>query len=181
MGLIKELVYRLRGEVTTEKLIKRGMKVGKNFSRQNNVILDPGHCWLIEIGDNVTLAPRVIILCHDASPQRFIKCTKVGKVVIGNNVFIGAGTVILPGVKIGDNVIVGANSTITKDIQNNSVVVGTPAKIISSTDEYLKKIEEDIKTSPCYGIEYTLYGGIDENKKKHQEEELSKVKRGYIK
>ena len=101
MGLIKELVYRLRGEVTTEKLIKRGMKVGDNFSRQNNVILDPGQCWLIEIGDNVTLAPRVIILCHDASPQRFIKCSKVGKVVIGNNVFVGANTAILPGVKIG--------------------------------------------------------------------------------
>ena len=47
MSLIKELVYRLRGEYTTEKLIKMGMKVGGDFGRLNGVILDPSHCWLI--------------------------------------------------------------------------------------------------------------------------------------
>ena len=96
MGLIKELLYRVRGEYTTEKLIKMGMKVGKNFKRLNGVILDPSHCWLIEIGDNVTMAPRVHILCHDASTKTFLNCTKIGRVTIGNNVFIGAESVILP-------------------------------------------------------------------------------------
>ena len=73
MKWIKEAVYRLRGEYTTEKLVKMGMKVGKNFGRLNGVILDPSHCWLIEIGDNVTLAPRVHILCHDASTKQFLE------------------------------------------------------------------------------------------------------------
>ena len=72
MNLIKELLYRIRGEYTTEKLVSMGMAVGQNFSRLNGVILDPAHCWLITIGDNVTMAPRVHILCHDASTKQFL-------------------------------------------------------------------------------------------------------------
>ena len=95
MSIIKEFIYRLRGDYTTEKLIKMGLKVGKNFGRLNGVILDPSHCWLIEIGDNVTMAPRVHILAHDASTKTFLDYTKIGKVTIGNNVFIGADSVVL--------------------------------------------------------------------------------------
>ena len=53
MGILKEILYRIRGEYTTEKLISMGMKVGQNFGRLHGVILDPSHCWLIEIGDIV--------------------------------------------------------------------------------------------------------------------------------
>ncbi|WP_346676740.1 DapH/DapD/GlmU-related protein [Erysipelatoclostridium sp. An173] len=130
MGFVKEIVYRLRGEYTTDKLVSMGMTVGKNFKRLNGVILDPSHCWLISIGNNVTMAPRVHILCHDASTKQFLNYTKIGKVTIGNNVFIGAETVVLPNVKIGNNVIIGANSIVSKDIPDNSVVVGNPAKIV---------------------------------------------------
>ena len=69
MNILREFVYRLRGEFTTERLVSMGMKVGSNFKRLNGVILDPSHCWLIEIGDNVTMAPRVHVLCHDASTK----------------------------------------------------------------------------------------------------------------
>ena len=127
MKFIKEILYRIRGEFTTEKLISMGMKVGKNFKRLNGVILDPSHCWLIEIGDNVTMAPNVHVLCHDASTKQFLGYTKIGRVNIGNNVFIGAETVILPGVNIGNNVVIGANSTVTKDIPDGVVVAGSPA------------------------------------------------------
>lgn len=96
MNYLKELIYRIRGEYTTEKLIKMGMRVGENFTRLNDVILDPAHCWLIEIGNNVTMAPRVHVLCHDASTKQFIGYTKIGGVKVGNNVFVGADTVILP-------------------------------------------------------------------------------------
>ena len=129
MNYLKEFIYRLRGEYTTEKLMKMGMQVGKNFKRLNGVILDPAHCWLIEIGDNVTLAPRVHILCHDASTKTFLNYTKIGRVTIGDNVFVGAETVILPGIKIGNNVVIGANSTVTHDVPENSVVVGSPARV----------------------------------------------------
>ena len=80
MNPLKEFLYRLRGEYTTEKLISMGMKVGKNFGRLNGVILDPSHCWLIEIGDNVTMAPRVHVLCHDASTKPFLNYTNLNSV-----------------------------------------------------------------------------------------------------
>lgn len=80
MSFLREFLYRLRGEYTTEKLISMGMTVGKNFGRLNGVILDPSHCWLITIGDNVTMAPRVHILCHDASTKGFLGYTKIGRV-----------------------------------------------------------------------------------------------------
>lgn len=160
MGIIKNLIYRLRGEYTTEQLIKMGMRVGSNFKRLNGVILDPSHCWLIEIGDNVTLAPRVHILCHDASTKTFLNYTKIGRVSIGNNVFIGAGSVVLPGVTVGSNVLIGANSTVTHDIPENSVAVGSPARVLCSLEEYLDKERKNLETAPCYGAEYTLRGHI---------------------
>lgn len=179
MNLIKEFVYRLRGEFTTEKLISMGMIVGKNFKRLNGVILDPGHCWLIEIGDNVTMAPRVHILCHDASTKQFLNYTKIGRVKIGNNVFIGAESVVLPGINIGNNVVIGANSTVTHDIPDNSVAVGSPARVISSLDEYLEKERKRMVVSPCYGEEYTLRQNVSMEKRIEQKKEI-KGKVGYI-
>lgn len=179
MSFAKELLYRLRGEFTTEKLISMGMKVGKNFKRLNGVILDPGHCWLIEIGDNVTMAPRVHILCHDASTKQFLNYTKIGRVTIGNNVFIGAESVVLPGVTIGDNVIIGANSTVTHDIPANSVAVGSPARVISTLDAYLEKEKERMKHAPRYGAEYTLRQNISMDKRMEQKEALT-GKIGYV-
>lgn len=172
MGIIQELLYRIRGEFTTEKLISMGMTVGKNFKRLHGVILDPGHCWLIEIGDNVTMAPRVHILCHDASTKQFLGYTKIGRVNIGNNVFIGADSVVLPGVTIGDNVVIGANSTVTHNIPANSVAVGSPARVISTLDAYLAKERERMKTAPCYGEDYTLRQNISPEKRKEQKDAL---------
>ena len=59
MGVLKEILYRIRGEYTTEKLISMGMKVGKNFGRLHGVILDPSHCWLFEINFSVVYSPRI--------------------------------------------------------------------------------------------------------------------------
>lgn len=172
MNGLKELIYRLRGEYTTERLIKMGMKVGKNFGRLNGVILDPSHCWLIEIGDDVTMAPRVHILCHDASTKKFLGYTKIGRVTIGNHVFIGAESVVLPGVTIGNNVVIGANSTVTHDVPDNSVVVGTPARVICTLDEYLVKEKKRMKSAPCYGEEYTLRQNVSMERRMEQKEAL---------
>lgn len=179
MSLIKELVYRLRGEFTTEKLVSMGMSVGKNFGRLGGVILDPSHCWLIEIGDNVTMAPRVHILCHDASTKRFLGYTKIGRVTIGDNVFIGAESVVLPGVSIGSNVIIGANSTVTHDIPDNCVAAGSPARVISSLEDYLEKEKTRMAQATCYGEDYTLRRNVSMEKRMQQKEELA-GKIGYI-
>lgn len=179
MNLIKEFLYRLRGDYTTEKLISMGMTVGENFGRLNGVILDPSHCWLITIGDNVTMAPRVHILCHDASTKQFLGYTKIGRVTIGDNVFIGAESVVLPGVTIGCNVIIGANSTVTRDIPNNCVAVGSPARVICTLEEYLSKEKKRMETAPCYGEEFTLRKNVPMELRMQQKEELE-GKIGYI-
>lgn len=179
MSILKEFIYRLRGEYTTEKLIKMGLKVGKSFNRLNGVILDPAHCWLITIGDNVTIAPRVHILAHDASTKEFLNYTKIGRVNIGNNVFIGAESVVLPNVNIGNNVVIGANSTVTKDIPSNSVYAGNPAKFICTIDEYMEKNKRKMEEGPVYGEEYTLRQNVDDSKKQKMYDELEN-KIGFV-
>lgn len=171
-NIIREFVYRFRGECTTESLIKKGLQVGKNFKRLYGVILDPSHCWLIKIGDNVTMAPRVHILCHDASTKVHLGYTKIGKVTIGNNVFIGAESVVLPGVTIGNDVIIGANSTVTKSIPDRMVAAGNPARIICTLDEYLEKQKRKMETGPVYDEDYTLRGNLTEEKKQQMIDEL---------
>lgn len=179
MNLIKEFVYRFRGEYTTERLIRMGMRVGKSFKRMNGVILDPSHCWLIEIGDNVTLAPRVHLLCHDASTKQLLGYTKIGKIKIGDNVFIGAESVVLPNVSIGNNVIIGANSTVTHDIPDNSLAVGSPARIIQTTSDYIEKNKKVMANGFVYDESYTLRGKLTVEKKRQMVNELSKGV-GYI-
>lgn len=180
MKLLKDLLSRLRGEVSTEELIRRGLKVGANFKRLNQVIIDDSHTWLIELGDDVTLAPRVHILAHDASTKTHLGYTKIGRVTIGNRVFIGAESVILPGVTIGDDVIIGANSTVTHDIPAGSVAVGSPARVICTIEEYLNKERERMKTAPVYGEEYTMRGKITEEKRQQQKVNLADEKIGYV-
>lgn len=138
--LIRKILGYLRGEPQNmNKLIKRGLKVGKNFWRMGGVIIDPSHCYHIKIGDNVTLAPRVHILAHDASTGLILSKVRVANVEIGNEVFVGAGSIILPGVHIGNRVIIGAGSVVTKDIPDNSVAAGNPARVICSIEDYARK------------------------------------------
>lgn len=179
-NLFRSLLYRMRGDYTTEELVNLGLKVGNNFSRLEGVIIDPAHCWLIEIGDNVTLAPRVHILAHDASTVHYLGYAKIGKVTIGSRVFIGASTVVLPNVSIGDDVIVGANSTVTKNLESGYVYVGNPAHKLCSTEEFIQKNNMLMKKCPCYGEEYTTRANIDETKKEQMKNELKNTC-GFVK
>lgn len=156
MKIVRKILEYLRGEPQhLGKLLKRGLKIGKDFKRMGGVIIDPSHCYHITIGDNVTLAPRVHILAHDTSTYVFFGKTRAANVTIGNDVFVGASSIILPGVHIGNRVIIGAGSIVTKDIPDNSVAVGNPAKVICSVDDYLAK--ERAKMCPentFVGIDY---------------------------
>jgi maltose O-acetyltransferase len=122
-----------------KKHVKRGLKVGKNFSLLDDVLLDHSHTFHIEIGDDVTMVPRVHVLARDASTKQGLGLTRIGKVTIGNRVFIGESAIILPGVVIGDCVIIGAGSVVSSDIPNGLFVAGNPAKIIRTTEAYLSR------------------------------------------
>ena len=109
------------------------IEVGKNFyANYGCTILDINK---VKIGDNVLLAPNVQIYtaCHPTNPKERLSFKEFGKpIVIGNNVWIGGGTIICPGVKIGDNVTIGAGSVVIKDIPDNVIAVGNPCKVIRS-------------------------------------------------
>ena len=77
---------------------------------------------------------------------------KVGKIVIGNNCFIGAHSKIMPGVTIGDNVIVGAGAIVTKDVPSNSIVAGIPARVICTIDDYYEKNKKNFY--PTLGMSF---------------------------
>ncbi|MEW5676304.1 acyltransferase [Flavobacterium enshiense] len=149
-----------------DKLKENGLKVGENFNMLPECIIDFSHCWHITIGDNVTLAPRVHILAHDASTKMHLNYTKVKNVTIGNNVFIGTGSIVMPGVSIADNVIVGAGSVVTKDIPENSVYAGNPAKFICLTNDFVEKQKAEINLSNTFDETYTLRANISAEKKK---------------
>lgn len=111
----------------------RNIEVGENFyANVNLVILD---CNKVVIGDNVLIGPNVGI--HTAGhpldvEQRVQGLEYALPITIGDNVWIGAGVNIVPGVSIGSNSVIGAGSVVTKDIPANVVAAGTPCKVIRS-------------------------------------------------
>lgn len=74
--------------------------------------------------------------------------------------FIGAGSIVMPGCTIGDNVIIGAGSIVTKDIPENGVYVGNPAKYICSMDAYLEKEEQKKNKFNSFSSQYTIQNNI---------------------
>lgn len=177
--MIRSLLYRIRGDYTTDKLIKMGLVVGDNFNRLHGAIIDPAHCWLISIGDNVTLAPRVHILAHDASTKYLTGYTKIGNVIIGDNVFVGASATILPNVEIGSNVIIGAGSVVTRNLDGGGVYIGNPAKFLCSIEQYTQNNYNLMESSSCYSDDYTIRKNISNEMKNKMKSDL-KGKIGFV-
>lgn len=175
---IRRHLLKIDDRSQLEIAIANGFQMGKNCHILGECIIDPGHCWLISIGDNVTLAPRVHILAHDASTKRILGYTLIGRVTIGNNVFIGAGSIILPNVKIGNNVIIGAGSVVSRSIPDNCVALGSPVRIVCSYEEFVEKKKKLFSQSPHYSQEYII-GNITAEKKRQMSEELTD-KIGFI-
>ncbi len=154
--ILKHIKAKFCGEQDLDKLIRRGLTIGKDFTRMGGVIIDPSHCWHISIGDHVTLAPRVHILAHDASTKLFLNYTLVENTRIGNNVFVGAGSIVLPGVTIGNNVVIGAGSVVSQSIPDDSVAVGNPARVVKSLSAFLEENKQRMSSETLFGKEYTL-------------------------
>lgn len=166
MSFFRKIIMLLNREVPTETLINRGMMVGENFNRQQGCFLDPSHCFLITIGDDVTMSIRVTVMAHDASTKKTLGYTKIGQVHIGNHVFIGANATILPGVTIGDYAVIGAGSIVAHDVPARTVVAGVPAKEICGVDEYVARFQSQMDGTNMFGDEYRMGYGLDESRKK---------------
>lgn len=166
MSFLRKAIMLLNREIPTETLIKRGMRVGKDFNRQQGCFIDPTHCFLITIGDDVTMSIRVTVMAQDASTKKMLGYTKIGQVHIGNHVFIGANTTILPGVTIGDYAVIGAGSVVTHDIPARTVAAGVPAKKICDVDTYAERFQMQTCAKNTFGDAYRMGHGLDETKKK---------------
>lgn len=103
--------------------------------------------WIITLGDNVHLTNDIRFITHDGGTLLFrdrvpdLEITK--PITLGNNVYVGVNTAFLPGVHVGNNVVIGACSVVTKDIPDNSVAVGNPARVIKTIDEYFEKLKRE--------------------------------------
>ncbi len=135
--------------------IKGGLTLGENVTIMNGVRFDPPHNALISIGNNCTIAPDVMFIAHDASTFKPLNISRIGEIVIGQNCFIGARSVILPGVTIGSDVVVGAGTVVAKDIPFDSVVVGNPAKIIGCYQDFLHRRNRLVESS--HVVEYRKF------------------------
>lgn len=109
--------------------------IGNNFFANFNLtVLDEAE---VHIGDNCFIGPNVSIYtaCHPIEADKRNRLLEWAEpVTIGNSVWIGGSTTILPGVTIGDEVVIGAGSVVTKDIPSRSVAVGNPAIVIRNID-----------------------------------------------
>ena len=103
--------------------------------------------YLVSIGDETLISPGVIFLTHDAGTWVFRQehplTGRFGRITIGSRVYVGIRAILLPGITIGDRAIVGAGAIVTRDVPPGAVVAGVPARVIGTTDEYMRKTLEE--------------------------------------
>lgn len=124
-----------------------GVKIGNNVRL---VGIRPGYGtfgsepYLVSIGDHVTVTGAVQFITHDGGVWVFREeepnIDVFGPIKIESNVFIGYAAILMPGVVIGENSVVGAGSIVTRDVPPDTVVVGAPAKVLYTREEYYEKI-----------------------------------------
>jgi acetyltransferase-like isoleucine patch superfamily enzyme len=134
-SIFKLLMLKVSDEMRIRYLQKQGIRIGErcrirtmSFSTEQ---------YLIEIGDHVAIASNTQFITHDGATWCFEEEVDgggiFGKIVIGNNVFIGINCIILSNTSIGDNCIVGAGSVVRGHFPENSIIAGNPAQVISKT------------------------------------------------
>ena len=131
--------FTFPSQITTILHRLRGVNIGKGSKISRTAYIDDSDPHLVHIGRNVWITAGVIILCH----QRDLANYKTGQAImhypmkkaavkIKSGAHVGVGAIIMPGVTIGKESVIGAGSVVTRDIPDNSIAVGSPAKVIKS-------------------------------------------------
>ena len=138
---------------TIEYWKRKGLHIGKECEIYFSASFG-SEPYLIQLGDHVRVNSGVVFVTHDGGCwvlRRYLniidaeKLDLFGKIKVGNNVHIGTNAIIMPGVEIGNNCIIGCGAVVTKDIPDNSVVVGVPARVIEKIDDYYLKHKNDFE------------------------------------
>jgi len=172
-NLIKFLSFLLKSTKIKEFYFKSTYNRMLEFYRKKNVIIGEGTIFYsvtvsssskgdkFVVGKNCCLT-GCTLLGHDASPATFLtelinkkqvylpgsRSSYRRQITIGDNVFVGTNAIILPGISVGNNVVIGAGSIVVRDVENNSVVAGNPAKKISDIEKYKKKYRDLFEQYP---------------------------------
>ena len=158
MNLLSKILRKLKtifssgqtpAQLELETLKERGLRIGNHVDIFTEYPFDSLYPGLISIGNYVTISTNVKILAHDASMGYITDgACKIGRVDIGDYVFIGHGSTILCNVRIGDHAIIGAGSVVTTDVPPYTVYEGNPARYIKTTDEFAKQHRNAIDIYP---------------------------------
>lgn len=139
---LKQKIFRINGSVpwpvhfTSRVMYHKKIKVGNRTTPGLNIGgYVQGRSGII-IGHNFRMGPNVGLISANHDPDDYDKWLATDPIVIGNNVWIGMNSVVMPGVKIGSNVVIGSNSVVNKDIPSNSIAVGNPCQVIKEKSEY---------------------------------------------
>ena len=118
-------------------------EIGENVYFYSRIF--PAEPEQVRLKSNIVVATNVRFMTHDRMDLiikwKYGKDVKkyIGSINVGNNVFIGCDTVILPGVTIGDNCIIGAGSVVTKDLESGGIYAGAPAKKVGNFEDFIEK------------------------------------------
>jgi len=143
MKLFTYFFRRIIGNLPYARLM--GMKVGQRVTVMRNVYFG-SEPYLITLDDEVRISFDVSFITHDGgtwvfrNKEKYSNVTSFGKIFVGKRTFIGAKSIILPNVYIGINCVIGAGSVVTRSIPDNSIAVGTPAKVIGNVNSYSEKL-----------------------------------------
>ena len=137
--------YRIRSDFMAYAR-SLGVRMGSNVRfYASNPSMFGSEPFLITLGNDVYITAGVQFITHDGGTLILRKevpdLDYTAPIIIGNDVYIGMETIILPGVTIGNRCVIGAGSVVTKDIPDNSVAAGVPARVIKTTDEYLEGLK----------------------------------------
>jgi acetyltransferase-like isoleucine patch superfamily enzyme len=125
-------------------------KIGVNMGNDIHIYGNPiamfsTEPWCITLGNHVHITKEVLFITHDGGTLLFRHLIPdleiTAPIIVGDYVYIGVRSIIMPGVKIGNRCIIAAGSIVTKNVPDNSVFAGVPARYIKSTDEYLEGIK----------------------------------------
>lgn len=150
-ALIKKIEIKIANSSNKRRisyLRKKGAKIGENTVLLCGVSSFGTEPYLISVGRNCLFSGGIHLITHDGGISVLNKLNyfdgvnmdKIAPIKIGNNVYIGSGAYIMPGVTIGDNSIIGGCAVVTKDVFPNTVVAGVPGRAICTIKEYYDKL-----------------------------------------